>query len=79
MCYTGDDSTIAAGDGVAGKFRIDYVMLPTGRIPARDFIDSLEDEAAAKVDAFIERLWVYGTRMHGSRQEADKRYHGTPG
>ena len=56
---------LAQGHGVPGEFRIDYVMLPTGRIPAREFIDSLEDDAAAKVDAFIERLRVYGTRMHG--------------
>ena len=40
-------------------------MLPNGRIPAREFIDSLGDEAAAKVDAFIDRLAAYGTRMHG--------------
>ncbi len=33
--------------------------------PPREFIDSLDDGAAAKVDAFIERLRVYGTRMHG--------------
>jgi len=50
---------------VAGDFTIDYVRLPDGRRPAREFIDSLDDGAAAKVDAFIERLRVYGTRMHG--------------
>ena len=48
-----------------GNFKIEYVSLPNGRTPARDFIDSLDDDAAAKVDAFIERLRVYGTRMHG--------------
>lgn len=50
---------------MAGDFRVEYVVLPSGRIPAREFIDSLGDEAAAKVDAFIERLAEYGTRMHG--------------
>lgn len=46
-------------------FTINYVVLPNGRTPAREFIDSLDEEAAAKVDAFIDRLRVYGTRMHG--------------
>lgn len=50
---------------MAGDFRVEYVVLPSGRIPAREFIDSLGDEAGAKVDAFIQRLAVYGTRMHG--------------
>lgn len=50
---------------MAGDFRVEYVVLPSGRTPAREFIDSLGDEAAAKVDAFIERLAEYGTRMHG--------------
>ena len=44
-------------------FSIEYVELPNGRIPARDFIDSLDDKAAARVDAFIDRLRVYGSRM----------------
>lgn len=46
-------------------FTIDYVELPNGRIPAREFIDSLDDKAAARVDAFIERLRLYGNRMEG--------------
>jgi phage-related protein len=46
-------------------FTIEYVELPNGRIPARDFVDSLDDLAAARVDAFIERLRTHGTRMHG--------------
>jgi len=50
---------------VAGEFTIDYVMLPDGRRPAREFIDSLDEAAAAKVDAFIDRLRIYGTRMQG--------------
>ena len=48
-----------------GNFRIEYVSLPKGRTPAREFIDSLGDDAAAKLDAFIDRLRLYGTRMHG--------------
>lgn len=41
------------------------MKLLNGREPAREFIDSLEEEAAARVDAFIERLRVYGTQMQG--------------
>lgn len=48
-----------------GEFTIDYFMLPDGRCPAREFIDSLDTAAAAKVDAFIDRMRIYGTRMHG--------------
>lgn len=48
-----------------GKFSIEYVELPNGRIPAREFVDSLDDKAAARIDAFIERLRVYGNRMQG--------------
>ena len=46
-------------------FTIEYVELPNGRIPARDFIDSLDDRAAARVDAFVERLRIFGNRMEG--------------
>ncbi len=48
-----------------GEFTIEYVELPNGRMPAREFVDSLDDKAAAKIDAFIERLRVYGNRMQG--------------
>jgi phage-related protein len=48
---------------VNGEFTIEYVELPNGRIPAREFVDSLDDKAAARIDAFIERLRVYGNRM----------------
>lgn len=48
-----------------GEFTIGYVELPNGRVPAREFVDSLDDKAAARVDAFIERLRVYGNRMQG--------------
>jgi phage-related protein len=48
-----------------GEFRIEYVELPNGRIPARELIDSLDDKAAARIDAFIDRLKVYGNRMQG--------------
>ena len=39
--------------------------LPNGRLPAREFVDSLDDKAAARIDAFIERLRIYGNRMQG--------------
>jgi phage-related protein len=41
------------------------VELPNGRAPAREFVDSLDNKAAARIDAFIERLRVYGNRMQG--------------
>ena len=47
------------------RFTIEYVELPNGRIPARDFIDSLDDKSAARVDAFVQRLRIYGNRMEG--------------
>ena len=50
---------------VNGGFTIDYVHLPDDRIPARDFVDSLDDKTAARIDAFIERLRVSGNRMQG--------------
>jgi phage-related protein len=50
---------------VSGEFTIEYVELPNGRVPAREFVDSLDDKAAARIDAFIERLGVYGNRMQG--------------
>jgi phage-related protein len=48
-----------------GEFRIEYVELPNGRVPAREFVDGLDDRAAARIDAFIERLRVYGNQMQG--------------
>jgi len=50
---------------VNSEFTIAYVELPNGRTPAREFVDSLDDKAAARIDAFIERLHVYGNRMQG--------------
>jgi phage-related protein len=47
------------------EFTIEYVRLPNGRAPGRDFVDSLDDKAAARIDAFIERLRIYGNRMQG--------------
>jgi len=44
---------------------IEYVELPNGRTPGREFVDSLDDKAAARIDAFIERLRIYGNRMQG--------------
>jgi phage-related protein len=46
-------------------FNIAYVELPNGRIPAREFINALDNKAAARVDAFIDRLRAYGNRMEG--------------
>lgn len=48
-----------------GEFTIEYVQLPNGRMPAREFVDSLDEKNAARIDAFIERLRVYGNRMQG--------------
>jgi phage-related protein len=48
-----------------GEFTIEYVELPNGRVPAREFVDSFDDKAAARIDAFIERLRVSGNRMQG--------------
>jgi phage-related protein len=50
---------------VSGEFTIEYVELPNGRVPAREFVDSLDEKAGARIDAFIERLRVYGNRMQG--------------
>jgi phage-related protein len=50
---------------LSGEFRIEYVELPNGKMPAREFIDSLDNTAAARIDAFIERLRTYGNRMEG--------------
>jgi hypothetical protein len=41
---------------VNGEFTIEYVELPNGRLPAREFVGSLDDKAAARIDALIERL-----------------------
>jgi phage-related protein len=46
-------------------FVIDWVALPDGRRPARSFIAGLDAAAAAKVDALIDRLRVFGTEMPG--------------
>ena len=48
-----------------GEFTIECVELPNGRMPAREFVDSLDDKAAPRIDAFIERLRIYGNRMEG--------------
>jgi phage-related protein len=50
---------------LATQFVIDYVALPDRGVPARDFIDSLDDDAAAKVDNLISRLRIFGTEMPG--------------
>src|SRR5579864_9699033 len=48
-----------------GEFTIEYVELPNGRMPAREFVDLLDEKAAARIDAFIERLRLSGNRMQG--------------
>ena len=48
-----------------GEFSIEYVELPNGRIPAREFVDSLDEKTAARIDAFLDRLRAYGNRMQG--------------
>jgi phage-related protein len=50
---------------LGGEFTIEYVELPNGRIPAREFLDALDDKAAARIDAFIDRPRVDGNRMRG--------------
>jgi phage-related protein len=50
---------------LANGFTIEYVELPDRNRPAREFIDGLDDDAAAKVDVLIERLGTFGTQMPG--------------
>jgi phage-related protein len=50
---------------MSNGFTIEYVELPNGRAPAREFVESLDDKAGARIDAFIERLRTYGNRMEG--------------
>jgi len=50
---------------LGGEFTIEYVELPNGRVPAREFLDALDDKATVRIDAFIDRLRVYGNRMQG--------------
>lgn len=50
---------------MSAEFTLEYVELPNGRMPAREFVDSLDDKAAARIDAFIERLRSHGNPMQG--------------
>lgn len=50
---------------MGAEFTVEYVELPNGRTPAREFVDSLDDRAAARIDAFIDRLRIHGNRMQG--------------
>ena len=50
---------------MAERFSIEYVLLPSGRVPVREFLDSVDDEAAARINAFIDRLAIFGTGMPG--------------
>jgi phage-related protein len=45
---------------LSSEFSVEYVELPDGRRPARDFIEALDDDAAAKVDVPIDRLRFFG-------------------
>lgn len=45
-------------------FTIEYVELPNGRIPAREFVDSLDDLAAAR-GRFYRAVADPRNRMHG--------------
>lgn len=47
------------------EFSVSYVQLPDRTWPVRAFVDSLDDDAAAKVDAMIDRLRLFGTQMPG--------------
>jgi hypothetical protein len=61
-----DNTTVRGEEAwVNGEFTIEYVELPNGRIPEGEFVASLDEKAAARVDAFIERLRIYGNRMQG--------------
>jgi hypothetical protein len=51
---------------LGAEFTVEYVELPNGRTPAREFVDSLDDRAAARIDAFIDRLRIHGNRMQES-------------
>lgn len=52
---------------VPSEFSVEYVVLPNGRIPAHEFLDSVDDTAAAKVLAFIEQLRIHGNQMRAER------------
>jgi phage-related protein len=48
---------------MAERFSIEYVVLPSGSVPVREFLDSVDDEAAARINGFIDRLAILGTGM----------------
>ena len=48
-----------------GEFTIEYVELPNGRVSGREFVDLLDEKAAARIDALIDRLRIFGNRMQG--------------
>ena len=45
------------------EFTVEYVTLPNGRIPVAEFLESVDERAAAKVLAFIGQLGIHGTQM----------------
>ena len=44
-------------------YTVQYVVLPSGSVPVREFLDSLDDRAAAKIAGFIDRLGTHGPQM----------------
>jgi phage-related protein len=48
---------------LSNGFSIEYVVLPNGRTPVKEFLDAQDDKAAASVLAFIERLRTHGLAM----------------
>jgi len=48
---------------MADRFSIEYVGLPDGKMPAREFIEAQDIKTMAMIDAAIERLGIYGNRM----------------
>lgn len=55
----------ARRDNYLAFLSLPWAQEVNGRMPAREFVDSLDDQAATRIDAFIERLRVYGNRMQG--------------
>ena len=47
------------------EFKLEYVELEDGTVPAADFICAQDDKAQAKILFLLERLALYGNRMPG--------------
>lgn len=48
-------------------FKVEYVRLNSGAVPARDFIDKLDSEAQAAVFFWIDKLRELGNRLPGNK------------